>query len=348
MAVKWIALLAPLLGLPAIGRVQPALPPQERPPVVATIADAGQGDGIVLEGGKAAPLGKDVELRGVDGIDGLGPGDLVELVQDENGLVHRITVLPRLAQRRPLAEVIAGNTPASFFWWRHEGEDYANSIYAADATVRLTVPSLALEATIAYLAAADEAPATFAVLGPDEAPLWQTQLAPGSTAQLQCSLGKAATIALRCRRSDGSVPDHTHCIWGSPEVLLQELGSTPLRPEVAAEIADGLAGALGAIDPGKIGVARPRVVGLSDALAVDLQQDLFVALGSRYQLAGMTSVSLSPELTDHDPGPAADLAADSLVAAEIRYAPEGSVARVALISAGGGEILAQTQATIQP
>ncbi len=346
--MKLTAALLLLFGVPTITRGQPPLPPQERPRVVGTVINASERDGVVLEGGQAAPLAKGVELHGVSGIGELAPGDLVELIPDENGLVRRLSVLPRLAQRRPLAEVISGNTPVCFFWWQHEGNDFPGSIYAADATVPLLVPAVALEATVAYTPAGGELPVTFAVLDPKGAVLWEAQVAPGETTQLQCALSQTGTVTLRCRRSDGSVPDHTHCIWGSPSVLLRELGSVPLDPRVAAEIAEALAKALGVIDPGAIGVARPRVVGLSENMAIDLQHDLLVALGSRYEVAGLSSFSLGVDLSGYDPRATQDLGADTMAAAELRYGPEGSVARVALISADGREVLAQTETAIKP
>lgn len=346
--MKWVPVLLLLFGVSPIVWAQPPLPPQERPRVVGTVVSASERDGVVLQGGKAAPLAKGVELRGVNGIGELAPGDLVELVQDENGLVLRLAVLPRLGQRRPLVEVVSGNTSASFFWWERQGKELPNSIYAADATVPLQVPALALEATVAYVAAADESPITFAVLDVKDALLWEAQVAPGEATELRCPLGQTGAITLRCRRTDGSVPDHTHCIWGSPSVLLRDLGSIRLDPRVATGITDALTEALGGLDPGRIGVARPRVIGLSDEVAADLQQDLLVALGSRYKVAGLTSWPLPVELAGYDPRATQDLAADTLAAAELRYAPEGSVARVALISADGREVLAQTETTIKP
>jgi hypothetical protein len=346
--VTQASVLVLLLEVAPIAWGQPPLPPQERPRAVATVIAASERDGLVLQGGKAAPLATGVQLRGVGSLAELAPGDLVELVQDENDLVQQITVLPRLAQRKRLAEVVAGSTQISFFWWRHEGTDFPDSIYAADATVPLQVPTLALEATVGCLLAPGEGPVTFAVLDAQGTLLWEAQVSPGETKPLRCPLGGTGTVALRCRGPDGNVPDHTQCIWGSPSLLLQEPGSIALHPDLASKLVDTLARELGNIDPGAIGVTQPRVTGLSQSMAIDLQHDLLVALGLRYKVAGLTPRPLSMDLAHYDPAAAGDLAADTVTASEIRYAPEGSAVRVALISADSREILAQAEATLQP
>lgn len=339
-----------ILAAPALCRAQPALPPQERPRVIDTIVTASETDGIALQSGRAAPLAKGVEVRGARSIADLTPGDLVELLQDENGLVKEITVLPRLAQRRPLVEVISGTTPISRFWWSHQGEEFPDSIYTADATVPLQVKVLAFEAGVAYLAPAGEGPVTFAVLDAQDAVLWEARVSPGETARAGCPLGTTGTLTLRCRRADGSRPDHTHCVWASPTVLLQELGSVPLHPDQVTELIGKLAEALGALDPGAIAVAEPEVIGLSQSMAIDLQQDVFVALGSRFRVTGLTSVPSRPYLTGFGAGGAGGggLDGDAVAAAELRYAPDGATVRVALVSVDGQEILAKAETTIQP
>ena len=339
-----------LLSLVAVSAAwaQPSLPPQERPRVVATVLSASERDGIVLQGGKAAPVAEGVQLRGVGSIAELAPGDLVELVQDENGLVQQVTVLPRLGQRRALVEVISGTNPTSFFWWRREGEDFPNSINAADATVPLQVQALALEATVAYLPAGGEGPVTFAVLDSQGTPLWERGVVPGGTAELRCPVAGTGSITLRCRRPDGSAPDHTHCVWGSPAVLLRELGSVQFHPQRATGLVGRLAEALGGIDPGAIAVAKPIVIGLSQTMATDLQHDLFVALGSRYKVAGLTSWPVPVDLSRYAPRAAGEPAADTVAAAELEYATEGSVIRVALISSDGREVLAEVETTLEP
>ena len=325
---------------------QPPLPPEERPTVLGTVLRVSETDGIALESGTAAPLADGVRVSGAESLQVIAPGDLVDLAQDANGLVISIRVLPRLAQRVPLTEV-APNAPLARFWWTHEGQDFPDSIYGADATVPLQAPVVSLEATVAYLPQDSADAAEFAVLDNAGAVLWSRRVAAGQTASLKCAV-QGAAIVFRCRRADGSTPDHTHCIWGAPTVLLRELGLIALPPTAADDLAAKLDAALKGVDAGAVGIAQPKVVGLSPQIARDLQGDLLIALGRRHPVVGFMPWEAGTGLTDAQRKAAQDAQATTVAVSELRYAAEGSTVGAWLVHVTSGEVLASAETTIEP
>jgi len=292
--------LPPAGGLVLLGlcgaQAQPPLPPEDRPGIQGTVMRLSLTDGIALDGGTAAPLAESVRVVGAEGLQRISAGDLVDLARDANGLVTRITVLPRLAQRAPLIEV-APRMTASRFWWNHDGRAYPDSFYAAEASVPLQVAVVSLEATVAYLPQDPTDAAEFAVLDQAGTALWSARVLAGQSTHLYCPVA-GGTLTLRCRRADGSLPDHTHCIWGSPMALLKELGLISLPPTAADALAAGLDAALKGVDAGSIAVAQPKVVGLSPQIARDLQGDLLVALGRRHPVVGCMPWEAATTLVD--------------------------------------------------
>jgi len=285
-------------------------------------------------------------VTGAEGLQAIAPGDLVEIVQDANGLVMGIGVLPRLAQRMPLIEAVSTRVPLSRIWWTHEGQDYPDSVYAADATVSLQVPAVTLEGTVAYVPTDATDAAEFAVLDNGGAVLWSQRVAAGGTASIRCPLQSAA-IVLRCRRADGSTPDHTHCIWGSLTVLLKELGLISLPPDAAGDLATELDADLKGVDAGAIGIAQPKTIGLSPQVARDLQSDLLVALGRRHPVVGFMPWEAAVPLTDAQRQAAEKAQAATVAVSELRYTPEGSTATVRLVHVVSGEVLASAETTIR-
>jgi hypothetical protein len=342
-----VAAIPALLISVACGWAQPPLPPEERPHVIGTVVRVSQADGLALDTGLSAPLSDGLRITGAGSLQEIAPGDLVEVVQDANGLVTALRLMPRLAQRVPLIEAVSPRTPLSRFWWTHDGQDFPDSLYAADAAIALQAPAVMLEGTVAYVPEGTADAAEFAVLDNAGAVLWSRRLSAGETAPLKCPL-QGAAITLRCRRPDGSTPDHTHCIWGSPTVLLKELGLIALPPKASDDLAARLDASLKGVDPGAIGVAQPRVIGLSPQLARDLQQDLLVSLGSRHAVTGFMPWEAGPQLTDGQKQAAQTAQAASVAVSELRYSPEGSVAKVSLVHVASGETLASAETTIAP
>ena len=326
---------------------QPPLPPEERPHVFGTVTRLTAADGIALESGLAAPLADGVRVTGAEGLPAIAPGDLVEITQDANGLVTAICVVPRLAQRAPLVETAASRTPLSRFWWTHDGRDFPDSLYAADASVSLQVAGVLLEGTVAYLPQDATDAAEFAVLDNAGAVLWSARVAAGSTAPLRCPLQGAAMV-LRCRRADGSTPDHTHCIWGSPTVLLKELGTIALPPGASADLVAKLDAALKGVEAGAIGVAQPKVIGLSPQIARDLQCDLLVALARKHSVVGCMPWEAATALTDAQVQAAQKAQATSVAVSELRYSTEGSAVKLALVHVASREVLASVETTVKP
>jgi hypothetical protein len=326
---------------------QPPLPPEERPHVFGAVTRLSATDGIALESGLAAPVAEGVRVTGADGLTSISPGDLVEMTQDANGVVVDIRLVPRLAQRVPLVEMGTTRTPLSRFWWTHDGRDFPDSLYAADAAISLQAPGVLLEGTVAYLPPDATDAAEFAVLDNAGAVLWSTRVAAGSTSALKCPLPGAAFV-LRCRRADGSTPDHTHCIWGSPTVLLKELGSIPLPPGASADLAAELDAALKGVDSGAIGIAQPKVIGLSPQMARDLQGDLLVALGRRHPVVGCVPWEAATTLTEAQIQAATKAQATSVAAPELRYSPDGSVVKLALVHVASREVLASVETRVKP
>ena len=327
---------------------QPPLPPQERPSKLGTVLTVSETDGLALEDGTAAPLAEGVRLEGVQGLEELGPGDLVEVVQDDNGLVSVLRVVPRLADWKPMLEVAQAGASASRFWWQHEGRDFPDSVYAADLQVTFASRVSALSATAAYVPKTAQGPVRFVVLDHTETVIWEKSLAPGETAELTCPLPHGASVTLQCRRVDGSVPDHTHCVWGSPSVLMRGFGSITLAPAAADDIVAGLAESLGQVDPGRLVVAMPRTIGLAAELGKSLQEDLLVALARRYVVAGAMTQASGKDLTDTDVQAAQSLEAETVAASEIRYAEDGSTIHVTLVDATTRETLARAETKLKP
>ncbi|MBM3474425.1 MAG: hypothetical protein FJX75_14270 [Armatimonadetes bacterium] len=336
------------IGVMARGAfAQPPLPPEERPSVFGAVTRLSAADGIALDTGLAAPLVEGVRIAGAENLAAIAPGDLVEITQDANGLVVDIRVVPRLAQRTPLVTMATTRTPLSRFWWTHDGREFPDSLYAADAAISLQAAGVLLEGTVAYLPPDATDAAEFAVLDNAGTVLWSTRVAAGNTAPLKCALPGAA-FALRCRRADGSTPDHTHCIWGSPTVLLKELGSIPLPPGASADLAAKLDAALKGVDAGAIGIAQPRVIGLSPQMARDLQCDLLVALGRRRPIVGCVPWEAVTTLTEAQIQAATKTQATSVAAPELRYSPDGSVVKLALVHVASREVLASVETTVKP
>jgi len=327
---------------------QPPLPPQERPHVLGTVLKISATDGLALETGTAAPLAEGMEVRGAASVEAIGPGDLVEVVTDDNGMVMEIEVLPRLADWRPLAEMVQANAPVSRFWWRHDGQDYPDSIYSAEVTLPLTARASAIAATAAYAAPGADSPLTFMVLGHADAVIWEKTLQPGETAEVTASLSQGASVGFRCRRTDGSIPDHTHCVWANPRVLLREYGDIQLHPSATTDLVTQLAEDLGQITPGRILVALPRVVGLTPTIANTLREDLLIALAARYEVAGATTHQAVDTLSAALAQAAQAVEADTVAAAEIRYAAEGSILTAVLLNVATNETLARAEMTLKP
>ncbi len=325
---------------------QPPLPPEERPSLLGTVLRLSQTGGIALDNGTTVPLAGAVRVSGAEGLQAIAPGDLVDLVQNADGLVTAIRVVPRLAQRVPLVEA-APKAVLSRFWWTRGGQEFPDSLYGADATIPLQAPAVSLESTVAYLPQDATDTAEFAVLDNAGTVLWSQVIPAGGTALLRCPL-QGATVVLRCRRADGSTPDHTHCVWGQPTVLLRELGLIPLSPSVAADLAAKLEAALGGVDTGAIGLAQPAVIGLSPQMARDLQSDLLVALGRRHPVVGFMPWEATSELTDAQRKAAQDAKAAAVAVSELRYAPDGSAAKASLVHVASGEVLAGAEARVNP
>jgi hypothetical protein len=336
-----------LLLMPAVARSQPPLPPTERPRTIGPVLGVTGAESITLQDRPAAPLAPGLKLHGATSLAEVMTGDLVELTQDENGLVSEIAVLPRLAQRRPLTTVIPGAVRVARLWWRRGDRDYPDSLYAAEASLPLQVRSAVLEATAAYRPASGE-PAVFSVLGDRDTVLWQRQLRPGETAAFRCSLGRTSTLVLRCRRPDGTRPEHESCLWGNPTVTLLDSGTAPLKPPATDALAAQLAGALKNVQPGSILIAQPRVIGLGQEMARDLQEDLYVAVARRLKVVGLARLEVGPELSDPARAAAKALGATAILASEFRYHPEGVAASLVLWDAESKEALAQLQAVLKP
>jgi len=315
--------------------------------VIGTVVRLTPADGLTLEGGLAAPVAEAVRVTGAQDLQQVAPGDLVEIVRDANGLVTDLHRLPRLAQRVPLVEVASPHVPLSRFWWTHDGQDFPDSLYAADAAIPLQVPAIALEATVAYLPQEGADAVEFAVLDEAGVVLWSQRVPAGGVVALRSTL-QGGTLVLRCRRADGAVPDHTHCIWGSPTVLLREPGLFPLRPAVTADLAAKLDAVLKNVDPGPLGIAQPKIVGCSPQMARDLQQDLFTALGARHPVVGLMPWEAGADLTEAQRQAAQAATVTSVAVSELRYSPEGSVVKLALVHAAAREILATAETTIKP
>jgi len=127
---------------------------------------------------------------------------------------------------------------------------------------------------------------------------------------------------------------------------MPEYGEVALRPEAAAGTVASLAQDLGQIDPGRIIIATPRALGMASTVARDLQDDLLVAMARRYAVAGVMQRAATTELTDADVQAAQSAEADTVAVGEIRYHPEGSVVRVALVDATTRETLARAEMTL--
>ncbi len=327
---------------------QPPLPPQERPHVLGTVLTISATDGLALETGTAAPLAEGIQVRGAASVEAIGPGDLVEVVKDDNGMVMEIEVLPRLSDWRPLAEMVKANAPVSRFWWQHDGQDYPDSIYSAEVKLALTARASAIAATAAYAAPGADSPLTFLVLGHGDAVIWEKTLEPGETAEVTAPLSQGASVGFRCRRPDGSIPDHTHCVWASPRVLLREYGDIQLHPNATTDLVTQLAEDLGQIAPGRVLVALPLVIGLTPSMAKTLREDLLIALGARYEVAGATTQQAPGNLSAAVTQAAQAVEADTVAAAEIRYAAEGSIVTAVLLNVATNETLAQAEITLKP
>ena len=343
--MNWVALVM-IAGGCVWG--QPALPPDERPHVSGTVTRISRADGIALDTGLSAPLAAGLQVEGAAEVEGVTPGDLVDLVRDENGLVTHLRVLPRLTQRVPLVQATTAPVPLAQFWWTHEGQDYPDSVHAADATVGLQVAAVSLEATVAYVSADMADAVEFAVLDGDKAVIWSKRVEAGTTAALRCPLVKGGALTLRCRRADESLPDEAQCVWGSPTLVLREAGLIPLSPGTADDLVTKLADSLRGVDAGAIAIAQPRVYGLSPQIARDLQQDLLVALARKHAVVGLLAWEGDRELTDAQRQQAQAAGAGSVATSELRYAPEGTTVRVVLVHAASGEAIASAETTVRP
>jgi len=339
---------AVLLLASGVGRAQPPLPPAERPKLTGQLYSIAGAETITLTTGASLSLAPTLKVAGAASLGDVLPGDLVELIRDENGFVTDLTVLPRLVRRKPLVEVVAGNPPVCRFWWVHDGRDYPDSLYTAQASLPLQEHAGLLEATVACVAPAGADPITFAVLGDQEPPLWDKQLRPGDTAAVKCRLGPAPVIQLRCRRADGTPPDPRSCVWGSPTVVLLGPGLITLKPAATDELARALAGSLRNVAAGAIAIAQPTVLGLSQDLARDLQDDLFTALGHRFEVAGCLRLSPGLALTDQVRAAAKSLGASSVLTGEVQYQPDAPQVRLVLFDLAGNEPLAQLQTSLKP
>jgi hypothetical protein len=340
--------LALLLLASGIARAQPPLPPAERPKAFGQVYTITGVETLVLTTGTSLSLAPTLKVTGAASLMDVLPGDLVELIRDENGLVTDLTVLPRLVRRKPLVEVVAGNPPVCRFWWVHDGRDYPDSLYTAQASLPLQERAGALEATAACVAPAGADPVTFAVLGDKEPPFWEKQLRPGETAAVKCRLGPAPVIQLRCRRADGTPPEPRSCVWGSPAVVLQEPGLIALKPAATDELARALADSLKNVAPGAIAISQPTVLGLSQDLARDLQDDLFAALGRCLKVAGCLRIPSGLALTDQVRAAAKALGASSVLTSEVQYQPGAPQVRLVLFDLAGNEPLAQLQTSLKP
>ncbi|MGQ9732283.1 MAG: hypothetical protein ACUVX8_13555 [Candidatus Zipacnadales bacterium] len=337
-----------LLSVVTCVSAQPPLPPEERSTSIGTVVSISLTDGLTLENGLNAPLAPGLLLTGANRIEDIRTGDLVEITRDENDRITSITVLPRLDQRVSLVEAAGGQTPLPRFWWSYEGRDYPDSLYASDLTIPLRLAVLSLEGVVAYLPQDDGDHVEFAILDAQGKLLWSQRVAAGKTAELHCLVREAGSLTLRCRRTDGSTPDYTQCIWGSPTVLLRTPGVLPLPPQIATTLVDTLAASLGHLSPGAIAVTQPRVIGIADDTAYDLAQDLFTALGHKYQVVGILGFQASTEMTDIQRQAATDGGAETVAVSELRYSPQGSRIEVALVHVTAQEVIARAAITITP
>ncbi len=320
---------------------QPPLPPEELPRAVGTVKAVQGTESITLVGGGPTAVSENLRLSGVAALTELAAGDLVEVVYDEEGLIIELQLLPRLAQTRPVAEVAAAAGTARRTTWRYDGEVYPNSILAAGATLTLNVAAVALEGKAAYQPGRKDAlAATFRIVGSDEAMLWRQELQPGEVIPLRCSL-PGGPLRLHCAATDGSTPPAEACIWASLQAVLADSDSVPLHPAASTALIAALAEVPGAARAGRMAVAVPRIVGLSGEMASDLQNDLLVAAARRFPIAGKVAVGSSAQLSAQDQQAAAALGAETILAAELRYAPEGSELRAWIVGVEGNVTLAE-------
>lgn len=326
---------------------QPPLPPEDQPAILGSVVRLSRTDGLVLDNGLSAPLAEGVRLQGAEQLEAVEPGALVEVRQDADGLVYTIAVLPRIIQRVPLVEGASAHASMSRFWWTYGGQDYPDSIYAAEAEIPLGVAAVALEGAVAYIPTPGEDAAEFAVLDQTGAVLWSHRVSAGQVQSLRCGLS-GASITLRCRRADGGVPDHTQCVWASPTLILRELGFLRLRPSVAEDLVSRLDAQLVGVDAGTVGLAQPRVIGASPQTARDLRDDLLVALGRKHPVGAVLSSEAGPVLTEAQKQAAQAAGVTSVALSEVRYSPQGSTARLSLVHVASGELLAASEVTVEP
>jgi hypothetical protein len=327
---------------------QPALPPTEQARLAGTVVRASRAEGLALDSGLSAPVADGLQLAGAAELESVWPGDLVELVRDENGLVTHLWVLPRLAQRVPLWQAATPQSPVSRFWWEHGGEAYPDSLHAAEATFGLQRPATALEATVAFECPTAGETAEFTVLDNEKAVIWAKRLAAGTSAALRCPLLKGGSLTLRCRLNGDRAPDDQQCVWGNPAIVLRELGLIPLHPSAADDLVGQLAAGLAGVDAGAIGLALPRVHGLSPSVARDLQQDLLVAVGRAHRVVGVLPWEADRDLSDAQRQQAQAASIASVLVSEVRYSPDGTMVKAALVHAASGETLAVAETTVKP
>ena len=89
-------------------------------------------------------------------------------------------------------------------------------------------------------------------------------------------------------------------------------------------------------------------VGVSPKISQPLQEDLLIALGRRYPVAGKIAPASRTKLTDADVEAAKALEAETIATSEVRYGAEGSTILVTLVDVATRETLARAETKLQP
>lgn len=321
---------------------QPPLPPAARPSELGIVRDVEPAESIRLETGVLAPISEATMVTGPH--DSPLPGDLVELRYGPQGIVSHITILPRRPQLYPLSHLRADQGAVYHAYWQHEGKDYPDSLRTAGLRLRVAGGALQLQGQAAYEAQepADQPP-SFAILDQDGNALWQQQIMPGQVVPFRCSLRGVSYLQLKCAQADGEPVSDWACLWLSPMLVLRQMEYVALRPALSEQLAEQLAAGLGGLDPGAVAIGVPEVIGLADGMARDLRDDLFVAAGARFRLAGALPRTTAWTPTESDRTAAEALGATTLLVSQIRYRGPETQIRARLLTVADNEQLATAE-----
>jgi len=341
----WLAIASLALVMPGAWG-QPPLPPAARPHDLGLVADIKPAESILLETGASALMSEATKVSGP--YNRALAGDLVELAYGPEGTVSEITILPRRTQLRPLADLRAEKGAAYRAYWQHEGQVYPDSLRTAD--VRLNASGIALQ--VVGQAAYDEAeatqpPAAFGLYDQDGKVLWQQQLAPGQMAAFRCPVRGASYLQLKCLGANGEALSDWACVWVSPMLVLRQMEYVALRPQVSVQLAQALAQRLGKVDPGAVAIGMPQVIGLSDEMARDLRDDLFVAMGGRCKVVGALPRTTAWPPSQEDQTAAKALGANAILVSQLRYVGPQTQVHARLLTVADNEELASAEVTFE-